>query len=78
LSPAAGRARSPCISSDDHAFCEGGVDVVLLGDGDSDRVLTECALYRAQTRLLAMGNDRLVRVAWAPAGQDFNNLLDAP
>jgi hypothetical protein len=54
------------------------VDVVLLGDGDSDRVLTECALYRAQTRLLATRNDRLVRVAWAPAGQDFNNLLDAP
>jgi hypothetical protein len=45
-------------------------DVVLLGDGDSDRVITECALYRAQTRIGARA-----RVASAPPGQDFNDIL---
>jgi hypothetical protein len=53
-------------------------EVVLLGDGDSDSVLTECALYRAQTRFLATRNDRVVRVALAPIGLDFNDLLNAP
>lgn len=48
-------------------------DVVLLGDGDSDRVLTECALRRAAVRW-GMAT-RVVRVAWAPMGQDFNDLL---
>jgi hypothetical protein len=48
-------------------------DVVLLGDGDSDRVVTCCALYRAQQRIGAGS----VRVAWAPAGRDFNDLLTA-
>jgi hypothetical protein len=48
-------------------------DVVLLGDGDSDRVLTECALRRAAAR---WGNERRwVRVAWAPVGCDFNDVL---
>jgi hypothetical protein len=28
-------------------------EIILLGDGDSDRVITTCALYRAQTRLSA-------------------------
>lgn len=48
-------------------------DVVLLGDGDSDRVLTECALYRAQVRL--EGPSRRVRAAFAPEGRDFNDML---
>lgn len=50
-------------------------DVVFLGDGDSDRVITECALYRAQMR--AATAKRMPRVAWAPAGQDFNDILMA-
>lgn len=49
------------------------VDVVLLGDGDSDRVLTECALRRAAARWSTPA--RQVRMAWAPAGRDFNDLL---
>jgi hypothetical protein len=49
------------------------VDVIMLGDGDSDRTLTECALRRASTRW--QGEGRTVRVAWAPAGRDFNDLL---
>lgn len=48
-------------------------DIVILGDGDSDRVLTECALRRAAARWSTAA--RQVRVAWAPAGRDFNDLL---
>lgn len=48
-------------------------DVVLLGDGDSERILTECALRRAAVRWGTAA--RVVRVAWAPAGQDFNDIL---
>jgi CHC2 zinc finger len=50
-------------------------DVVLLGDGDSDPVLTACALYRAQSRLAEP--KRVVRVARAPDGTDFNDILTA-
>lgn len=80
LKDAAGRARrvpgpdheptSPAfpIPEQVHDFC-------LLGDGDSDPVITTCALYRAQMRAVRPG--RTVRVAWAPAGQDFNDILMA-
>lgn len=47
--------------------------VLLLGDGDSDRLLTECALRRAAARFLAPG--RRVAWAWAPEGRDFNDVL---
>lgn len=47
--------------------------VLLLGDGDSDRLLTECALRRAAARFVAPG--RRVAWAWAPEGQDFNDVL---
>ena len=50
-------------------------DIVLLGDGDSDRFITECALVRAAARFAQPG--RTVRAAWAPAGKDFNDLLCA-
>ena len=50
-------------------------DLILLGDGDSDRFTTQCALARAARRY-AM-RDRVVRVAWAPDGIDFNDLLRA-
>lgn len=50
-----------------------GVDsIIILGDGDSDRFLTECAVARAGVRFAKPG--RKVLVAWAPAGQDFNDL----
>jgi hypothetical protein len=48
-------------------------DVVLLGDGDSDAMLTECALRRAAARWET--STRAVRVGWAPPGRDFNDLL---
>jgi CHC2 zinc finger len=48
-------------------------DLVLLGDGDSDRFLTECTLARAAARFAKPG--RTVRAAWAPDGSDFNDLI---
>jgi hypothetical protein len=50
-------------------------DVVMLGDGDSDPFLTECALRRATTRWAT--SRRNVRTAFAPSGYDFNDLLGA-
>ena len=47
--------------------------VVLLGDGDSDPVMTQCAMYRGQVRFSAPG--RTVYVAWAPPGMDFADLV---
>lgn len=48
------------------------IDVVILGDGDSDEFTTRCALARASVRLAAV--DRAVRVAFAPSGEDFDDL----
>lgn len=48
-------------------------DIILLGDGDSDRFLTETTLKRAARRYAAP--ERVVRSAWAHAGQDFNDML---
>ena len=48
-------------------------ELILLGDGDSDRFLTECALCRAAMRYAREG--RVIIVAWAPAGKDFNDIL---
>lgn len=49
-------------------------DLVLLADGDSEPFLTRMAMARAQARHAAPG--RRVRVAWAPPGKDFNDLLE--
>ena len=46
---------------------------MLLGDGDSDPVMTQCAMYRGQVRFSAPG--RTVYVAWAPPGMDFADLV---
>jgi len=48
-------------------------DIVLLGDSTSDRFLTECTIARAAARFAKQG--RNVRVAWALAGQDFDETL---
>lgn len=55
-------------------------DIVLLGDGDSDRFTTHCALYRGARRFRLNSEamtriGRTVRVAWAPEGRDFNDEL---
>lgn len=50
-------------------------ELVILADADSDRFVTECAIARAAIRASSAG--RLVRVAWPPAGMDFNDVLRA-
>jgi hypothetical protein len=48
-------------------------DVILLGDGDSDRFTTEMTLRRAAARWARPG--RVIKVAWAPQGRDWNDVL---
>jgi hypothetical protein len=48
-------------------------ELILLGDGDSEQVLTQCAMERAARRYAKA--DRTIRIAFAPAGQDFNDVL---
>lgn len=48
-------------------------DLLLLGDGDSERVLTETTLRRAAARYARPG--RRIRKAFAPDGKDFNNMI---
>lgn len=55
------------------AIPESVEELVLLGDGDSERVLTEMTLERAQRRYERDG--RVIRCAFAPEGKDFNDLL---
>lgn len=48
-------------------------ELILLGDGDSEPLLTECAMERAARRYARDG--RSIRIAFAPAGRDFNDVL---
>lgn len=48
-------------------------EIILLGDGDSDRFATEMTLKRAASRWAQPG--RVIRIAWAPEGRDFNDVL---
>jgi hypothetical protein len=50
-------------------------EMVLLGDGDSDRFTAEQVHARAARRFAAEG--RTIRSVWAPDGMDFNDLLKA-
>ncbi len=48
-------------------------ELILLGDGDSEQLLTKCAMERAARRYARVG--RTIRIAFAPAGLDFNDVL---
>ncbi|WHS33591.1 P4 alpha zinc-binding domain-containing protein [Brucella sp. NM4] len=48
-------------------------DVVLLGDGDSERISTAAAMARAKARILRPG--RRIAIAWPPAGTDFSEMM---
>lgn len=48
-------------------------ELILLGDGDSEPVLTKFAMLRAARRYAREG--RNIRIAFAPAGLDFNDVL---
>lgn len=52
-------------------------EVVVLGDGDSDPFATRQTLERACARFAHGAVGRRVRIAWPPAGHDFNDLLVA-
>lgn len=48
-------------------------DVILLGDGDSERIMTAAAMARAKARIMRDG--RRVAIAWPPAGIDFSEMM---
>ncbi len=48
-------------------------ELVILGDSTSDAFATWCAVSRAVRRWTRPG--RVIRVAWSPAGNDFDDLL---
>jgi len=50
-------------------------DLLLLGDGDSEPLLTQHAMTRAARRYSCPG--RTIRIVFAPAGMDFNDLLQS-
>jgi hypothetical protein len=50
-------------------------ELTLLGDGDSERVLTDYAMERGARRYTRPG--RSIRIAFAPDEQDFNNVLQS-
>lgn len=61
--------------TDDDAFWmpEHVRDVVLLGDGDSERIMTAAAMARAKARIMRDG--RRIAIAWPPAGIDFSEMM---
>ncbi|MFT0890987.1 CHC2 zinc finger domain-containing protein [Pseudochelatococcus sp. G4_1912] len=63
----------PDMSVAGMAIPDSVTDIVLLGDGDSDRFLTGTTLRRAAQRFAAPG--RTIRLAWARDGYDFNDML---
>jgi hypothetical protein len=69
------RVPGPVPDPDDAglAIPESVAELILLGDGDSDPVLTQFAMTRAARRYARDG--RTIRIAFAPAGQDFNDVL---
>jgi Toprim domain len=69
------RVPGPVPDPDDPglAIPESVAELILLGDGDSDPVLTQFAMTRAARRYARDG--RTIRIAFAPAGQDFNDVL---
>jgi hypothetical protein len=83
LTDKAGRVRAARVPgpepdlTDSEAFVPPAAftDVVLLGDGDSDRFTTEAALTRAARRAMRLNPGTRAAIAWAPAGADFNDVL---
>lgn len=63
----------PDLEAPGLAIPESVEEIVLLGDADSDRFSTECALVRAAVRFAKP--NRIVRAAWAHPGQDFNDMM---
>lgn len=64
---------SPDLTSPSIEIPDTVTDLVLLGDSTSDPFTTRLAMTRAAARYERPG--RLVRIAWAPDGVDFDDLL---
>ncbi|HYD66111.1 DUF7146 domain-containing protein [Azospirillum sp.] len=69
------RVPGPVPDPDDSGLSipEPVTELILLGDGDSEKVLTEYAMVRAARRYAKDG--RVIRIAFAPSGVDFNDVL---
>jgi hypothetical protein len=65
----------PDLSAPGIVLPESVKDVTILGDGDSDAVTTQCAVYRGAQRFRAARADRAVKIAYALDGWDWNDLL---
>ena len=71
-----GRRSAPV--AEDHPIIRlpaGVAELFLLGDGDGDQFATGLAMRRACLRFLRAYPGLVVRIAMAPAGKDFNDLL---
>jgi putative DNA primase/helicase len=66
---------SPDLTSASIEIPDSVTDLVLLGDSTSDPFSTRLAMARAAVRYSVPG--RTVRIAWAPEGVDFDDLLRA-
>ena len=66
---------TPDLDVDGIPIPDSVAEVIILGDSTSDRFATECAIARALQRWQRAG--RSMRVAWAPDGQDFDDMLRA-
>jgi hypothetical protein len=71
------RVPGPMPDPDDSglAIADEVEELILLGDGDSERVLTDYAMERGCRRYARPG--RTVRPAFAPDEQDFNDVLQS-
>lgn len=70
----AGPVPKPSLTPDDAMTVPEHVDeLVLLADGDSERVMTAAAMVRAKARHARPG--RLIPVVWPQAGTDFAAML---
>jgi hypothetical protein len=72
---------TPAPAADDHPLIRlpsGVAELFLLADGDGDQFATGLAMRRACLRFLQGYPGLVVRLATAPAGKDFNDLLLTP
>ena len=72
---------TPAPVVEDHPIIRlpaGVAELFLLGDGDGDQFATGLAMRRACLRFLRAYPGLVVRIAMAPAGKDFNDLLLEP
>lgn len=72
---------TPAPAAEDHPLVrlpDGVAELFLLGDGDGDQFATDLAMRRAARRFLRAYPGLVVRVAMAPAGKDFNDVLLDP